>query len=124
LTCTSFIKRKFLQPCHVKNIGKDSLNSLMITAQVPHSRYYLIGTVISIASKLKARTRQSYALNQIRSEFLSFNSLKDMIKTANITAALIRNVAAPRKWYKNPPTVNPIILAKLPKLPAIPCTAP
>ena len=36
-----------------------------------------------------------------------------MIKTANITDALIRNVDAPRKWYKNPPSVNPIILAKL-----------
>ena len=36
-----------------------------------------------------------------------------MIKTANITDALIRNVDARRKWYKNPPSVNPIILAKL-----------
>jgi hypothetical protein len=41
-----------------------------------------------------------------------------MIKTVNITPALIR------KLYKNPPIVNPTILARLPKLPATPCTAP
>ena len=53
-----------------------------------------------------------------------FNNLKDMTKTANITIALIRNVVAPIELYKKPPKVSPKILAKPPKLPAIPCTAP
>ena len=53
-----------------------------------------------------------------------FNSRKDMTKIVNITAALIRKVAAPIELYKNPPKVNPTILARPPKLPATPCTAP
>ena len=47
-----------------------------------------------------------------------------MTKTANITIVLIRNVAAPIELYKKPPKVSPKILAKPPKLPAMPCTAP
>ena len=47
-----------------------------------------------------------------------------MIKTVNITPALTRNVAPPTKLYKSPPIVNPIILARPPKLPATPCTDP
>ena len=53
-----------------------------------------------------------------------FNNLKDMTKTANSTISLMRNVAAPIELYKKPPIVSPKLLAKPPKLPAIPCTAP
>ena len=53
-----------------------------------------------------------------------FNSLNDKIKTAIIIQALIRKVVLPIKLYKNPPKVNPTILARPPKLPATPCTAP
>jgi len=41
-----------------------------------------------------------------------------------MTPALIRKVVFPSKLYKRPPDVNPIILARLAKLLAIPCTAP
>ena len=54
----------------------------------------------------------------------SFNNLKDMIKTTNIIPALIRKVNPPIKLYKTPPIISPIILARLPKLLATPCTAP
>ena len=47
-----------------------------------------------------------------------------MIKTTNIIPALIRKVNPPIKLYKSPPIINPIILARLPKLLATPCTAP
>jgi hypothetical protein len=47
-----------------------------------------------------------------------------MAKIANITPALIRKVDPPNKLYKSPPIVNPTILARPPKLPATPCTAP
>ncbi len=47
-----------------------------------------------------------------------------MIKTVNITPELIRKVVAPNILYKSPPTVSPIILAKLSKLFATPWTAP
>jgi hypothetical protein len=47
-----------------------------------------------------------------------------MTKTANITPALIRKVAPPIELYKNPPKDRPMILARPPKLPATPCTAP
>ena len=47
-----------------------------------------------------------------------------MINTANITPALIRKVIPPIKLYKIPPIVNPMILARLAKLLATPCTAP
>jgi hypothetical protein len=53
-----------------------------------------------------------------------FNSRKDMIKTTNITPALIRKEAPPIELYKNPPKESPTILASPPKLPATPCTAP
>jgi hypothetical protein len=42
----------------------------------------------------------------------------------NITPALTRKVVPPRKSYSIPPIINPMILARLPKLPATPCTAP
>jgi hypothetical protein len=42
----------------------------------------------------------------------------------NITTALIRKVVPPIKLYKRPPVVNPIMLARLAKLLATPCTAP
>ena len=48
------------------------------------------------------------------------NSRKDITKTENITAALIRNVAPPIKLYKTPPAIDPMILAKPPTLPATP----
>jgi hypothetical protein len=48
------------------------------------------------------------------------NSRKDITKTENITAALIRKVAPPIKLYKTPPAINPMILAKPPTLPATP----
>jgi hypothetical protein len=54
----------------------------------------------------------------------SFNSRKDMTKITNITPALIRKVNPPIELYKNPPKVSPTILARPPKLPAMPCTAP
>ncbi len=38
--------------------------------------------------------------------------------------ALTRKVIPPIKLYKSPPMVSPIILARLPKLLAIPCIAP
>ena len=47
-----------------------------------------------------------------------------MTNTAKITLALIRKVAPPIKLYKNPPKTSPNMLAKPPKLPARPCTAP
>lgn len=47
-----------------------------------------------------------------------------MAKTANITPAEIRKVAPPIELYKNPPKIRPKMLAKAPKLPAKPCTAP
>jgi hypothetical protein len=47
-----------------------------------------------------------------------------MIKTAKIIPALIRNTLSSKNPYKIPPVIKPIILAKLPKLLAIPCTAP
>lgn len=49
-----------------------------------------------------------------------------MIKTVNITPALIliRNVIPPRRLYKSPPIVSPMMLAKLPTLPAAACTTP
>src|SRR5215469_6931675 len=53
-----------------------------------------------------------------------FSSPKDMTKTANITPALIRKVDPPIELYKNPPKIRPKMLAKAPKLPAKPCTAP
>ena len=53
-----------------------------------------------------------------------FSNRKDMTKTANITPALIRKVATPIELYENPPKVSPTILARPPKLPATPCTAP
>ena len=53
-----------------------------------------------------------------------FNSRKDMTKITNITPALIRKVNPPIELYKNPPKVSPTILARPPKLPATPCTAP
>ena len=53
-----------------------------------------------------------------------FKSRKDMIKTMNITTALIRKVVPPSKSYKIPPVISPMILASPPKLPATPCTAP
>jgi hypothetical protein len=40
---------------------------------------------------------------------LIFNSRKDMIKTKNITAELIRKVVAPIKLYNNPPIISPVI---------------
>ena len=46
----------------------------------------------------------------------NFNSLNDMIKTKNITAAEIRKVVGPIKLYNNPPTISPIMLARLPIL--------
>ena len=46
------------------------------------------------------------------------------MEIANITIALTRKVVDPNKLYKIPPIVNPMILAKLPKLPMSPCTAP
>ena len=46
------------------------------------------------------------------------------MKTENITTALTRKVAPPIKLNRTPPVINPIMLAKPPKLPAIPCTAP
>ena len=55
---------------------------------------------------------------------LIFKSFTDITATKNIIPALIRKVAAPRRLYNKPPAINPIILAKLPKLPATPCTAP
>ncbi len=42
----------------------------------------------------------------------------------NIIPALIRKVVSPIKLYKRPPTVNPIMLARLEKLLATPCTTP
>jgi hypothetical protein len=39
-----------------------------------------------------------------------------MIKTENMTPALTRKVVAPSMLYKSPPTNNPMILARLPKL--------
>jgi hypothetical protein len=59
-----------------------------------------------------------------RTTQFNFSSLKDMIKTTNITPPLIRKVTPPTELYKNPPKVSPMILAKPPKLPATPCTAP
>ena len=47
-----------------------------------------------------------------------------MIKTANITPALIRKVVAPIVLYKRPPVINPIMLARLPILLATPWTTP
>ena len=47
-----------------------------------------------------------------------------MTKITNITPALIRKVNPPIELYKNPPKVSPTILARPPKLPATPCTAP
>ena len=47
-----------------------------------------------------------------------------MTKTANITPALIRKVDPPIELYKNPPKIRQKMLAKAPKLPAKPCTAP
>src|SRR5215469_1582487 len=53
-----------------------------------------------------------------------FSSPKDKRKIANVTPALIRKVAPPIELYKNPPKIRPKMLAKAPKLPAKPCTAP
>jgi hypothetical protein len=47
-----------------------------------------------------------------------------MTKIAYIIPALIRKVALPIELYKNPPKISPMILARPPKLPATPCTAP
>ena len=52
-----------------------------------------------------------------------FNSRKDMIKTTKMTPALIRKVVTPIELYNNPPNISRIILARLPKLLATPCTA-
>jgi hypothetical protein len=41
-----------------------------------------------------------------------------------MTPALIRKVVFPSKLYKSPPAVNPMILARLAQLLAIPYTAP
>jgi NAD(P)-dependent dehydrogenase (short-subunit alcohol dehydrogenase family) len=53
-----------------------------------------------------------------------FISRKDITKIAYIIPALIRKVAPPIELYKNPPKISPMILARPPKLPATPCTAP
>ena len=45
-----------------------------------------------------------------------FNSLNDIIKTMNMTTAETRKVVGPIRLYNNPPTINPIILARLPML--------
>ena len=46
------------------------------------------------------------------------------MEIANITIELTRKVIDPNKLYKIPQIINPMILAKLPKLTASPCTAP
>jgi hypothetical protein len=47
-----------------------------------------------------------------------------MIKTTNIIPALIRKVYPTIKLYKSPPIISPTMLARLPKLLAIPCINP
>ena len=56
--------------------------------------------------------------------FFFSKSRNDVMKIMNITPALIRKVNPPIELYKNPPKVNPTILARPPKLPATPCTVP
>ena len=46
------------------------------------------------------------------------------MEIANITIELTRKVIDPNKLYNIPQIVNPMILAKLPKLTESPCTAP
>ena len=46
------------------------------------------------------------------------------MEIANITIELTRKVIDPNKLCKIPQIVNPMILAKLPKLTASPCSAP
>jgi hypothetical protein len=41
-----------------------------------------------------------------------------------MTPELIRNVVVSRKLYRKPGAVNPMILARIAKLLARPCTAP
>jgi len=43
-----------------------------------------------------------------------------MIETMNMTPAQIRKVVTPIKLYNNPPIISPIILARPPKLLAMP----
>ena len=65
-----------------------------------------------------------HLLDNIIPNHLIFNSRKDMIKTVNMTPALIRKVVVPSRLYKRPPIISPTILAKLSKLFATPWTVP
>ncbi|HKR73308.1 MAG TPA: hypothetical protein VJR94_04265 [Candidatus Nitrosocosmicus sp.] len=46
------------------------------------------------------------------------------MNTANITTAEMIKVVVPIKLYSKPPTINPIMLARLPILLAAHCTTP
>ena len=52
--------------------------------------------------------------------YLIFSNRNDIIKTVNMTPALIRKVVAPSMLYKSPPIISPMILARLAKLFATP----
>ena len=56
--------------------------------------------------------------------FSTAKSLNDRKKVRYIITAEIKNVVAPKIPYMIPPKIKPIILARLPKLPANPCTEP
>jgi hypothetical protein len=120
-----------LKPCHIwfKSLWRCLGYQSLITDSVRDLSFYKpandkLRYLHFIITALMIQCGVSLSFRLPNQTSFIFISRKDMTKIAYIIPAVIRKVAPPTELYKNPPKVSPMILARPPKLPATPCTAP